>query len=147
MLTVGNRNFKAGLLLRSHARPDCQAWQNYYKGRLHIDEHHTIEDTRCLKVEAFTESFWPLSAAWNAMTALPMDESETKKFSLILAGRDCGWFGIPNLNVKIRMPTRNVFYFAANHSAMQQNVTTIYGYKGENEHHKAKLFFNICQKQ
>jgi imidazoleglycerol-phosphate dehydratase/histidinol-phosphatase len=115
------------------------------KGDLHIDEHHTIEDTGIALGEAFVKALGDKRGIERYGFALPMDEAEAKVL-IDFGGRN--WI-IWNANFsreKIgEMPTEMFFHFFKSFSDAAKCNLNI-ECRGENEHHKIEAIFKAFAK-
>ena len=78
-------------------------------GDLHIDEHHTIEDTGIALGEAFAKALTDKRGMERYGFALPMDEAEAKV--LIDFGGATGSFGMLNSKKKLERCQQKCFSF------------------------------------
>jgi imidazoleglycerol-phosphate dehydratase/histidinol-phosphatase len=115
------------------------------KGDLHIDEHHTIEDTGIALGEAFAKGLADKRGLERYGFALPMDEAEAKVL-IDFGGRN--WI-VWNADFKRErigeMPTEMFFHFFKSFSdAAKCNLNIECA--GENEHHKIEAIFKAFAK-
>ncbi len=115
------------------------------KGDLHIDEHHTIEDTGIALGEAFAKALENKRGMERYGFALPMDDAEAKVL-IDFGGR--GWI---KWNVEFKrekigdVPTEMFFHFFKSFSDAAKCNLNI-ECKGENEHHKIEAVFKAFAK-
>ncbi len=110
------------------------------KGDLHVDEHHTIEDTALALGDVFSRAMGKKKGLTRYAFDLPMDESEAR-VSLDFSGRP--WL---EWNVEFKRehigecPTEMFSHFFR--SFCQTSGCTMHvEAKGENEHHKIEAIF------
>lgn len=115
------------------------------KGDLHIDEHHTIEDTGIALGEAFAKALGDKKGMERYGFALPMDEAEAKVL-LDFGGRNWIVWNAQFHREKVGdMPTEMFFHFFKSFSdAAKCNLNV--ECKGENEHHKIEAIFKAFAK-
>ena len=115
------------------------------KGDLHIDEHHTIEDTGITLGEAFAKALGNKRGIERYGFALPMDEAEAKVL-IDFGGRNWIVWNASFSREKIGdMPTEMFFHFFKSFSDSAKcnlNVEC----KGQNEHHKIEAIFKAFAK-
>jgi imidazoleglycerol-phosphate dehydratase/histidinol-phosphatase len=115
------------------------------KGDLHIDEHHTIEDTGIALGEAFAKALADKTGMERYGFALPMDEAEAKVL-IDFGGRN--WL-VWNADFKRErigeMPTEMFFHFFKSFSDGAKCNLNI-ECKGDNEHHKIEAIFKAFAK-
>src|SRR5258705_338881 len=110
------------------------------KGDLHIDEHHTIEDTGIALGEAFAKALADKKGMERYGFALPMDEAEAKVL-IDFGGRPWIVWNAEFKREKIgEMPTEMFFHFFKSFSDAAQCNLNI-ECKGEHEHHKIEAIF------
>jgi imidazoleglycerol-phosphate dehydratase / histidinol-phosphatase len=110
------------------------------KGDLHIDEHHTIEDTGIALGEAFAKGLADKRGMERYGFALPMDDAEAKVL-IDFGGR--GWlvWDASFSREKIgEMPTEMFYHFFKSFSDAAKCNLNI-ECKGDNEHHKIESIF------
>jgi len=115
------------------------------KGDLHIDEHHTIEDTALALGEAFKKALGDKRGVERYGFCLPMDDA-LAQVGIDFGGRPwCVW----NVNFKRErigdVPTEMFFHFFKSFSDTafcNLNVSA----EGENEHHKIESIFKAFAK-
>jgi imidazoleglycerol-phosphate dehydratase/histidinol-phosphatase len=115
------------------------------KGDLHIDEHHTIEDTGIALGEAFAKALADKRGMERYGFALPMDEADAKVL-LDFGGRNWLVWNVMFRREKIgEMPTEMFFHFFKSFSdAAKCNLNV--ECHGENEHHKIEAIFKAFAK-
>lgn len=115
------------------------------KGDLHIDEHHTIEDTGIALGEAFAKALLDKRGMERYGFALPMDEAEAKVL-IDFGGRNwIVWNAEFNREKIGEMPTEMFFHFFKSFSDAAKCNLNI-ECKGENEHHKVEAIFKAFAK-
>ena len=115
------------------------------KGDLHIDEHHTIEDTGLALGEAFALALSDKRGMERYGFALPMDEAEAKVL-IDFGGRNCLVWDASFKREKIgEMPTEMFFHFFKSFSDAAKCNLNI-SCAGENEHHKIEAIFKAFAK-
>ena len=115
------------------------------KGDLHIDEHHTIEDTGIALGEAFGKALSNKKGMERYGFALPMDEAEAKVL-IDFGGRPWIAWNAEFKREKIgEMPTEMFFHFFKSFSDAAKCNLNI-ECKGENEHHKIEAIFKAFAK-
>lgn len=114
-------------------------------GDLHIDEHHTIEDTGIALGEAFAKALADKTGLERYGFALPMDEAEAKVL-IDFGGRAWLVWNAEFKREKIgEMPTEMFFHFFKSFSDAARCNLNI-ECKGENEHHKIEAIFKAFAK-
>ncbi|MEI6263582.1 MAG: bifunctional histidinol-phosphatase/imidazoleglycerol-phosphate dehydratase HisB [Sphingobacteriia bacterium] len=114
-------------------------------GDLHIDEHHTIEDTGIALGEAFALALADKRGMERYGFALPMDESEAKVL-IDFGGRNwIVWNAAFNREKVGEMPTEMFFHFFKSFSDGAKCNLNI-ECKGDNEHHKIEAIFKAFAK-
>ncbi len=115
------------------------------KGDLHIDEHHTIEDTGIALGEAFAKGLVDKKGMERYGFALPMDEAEAKVL-IDFGGRNWLVWNTEFKREKVgEMPTEMFFHFFKSFSDAAKCNLNI-ECKGENEHHKIEAIFKAFAK-
>jgi len=115
------------------------------KGDLHIDEHHTIEDTALALGEAFTKALGAKKGIERYGFALPMDETEAKVL-MDFGGRNWIVWNVHFAREKVGgMPTEMFFHFFKSFSDAARCNLHI-ECRGENEHHKIEAVFKAFAK-
>jgi imidazoleglycerol-phosphate dehydratase/histidinol-phosphatase len=115
------------------------------EGDLHIDEHHTIEDTGIALGEAFAKGLMDKRGMERYGYALPMDEAEAKVL-IDFGGRNWIVWEAEFKREKVgEMPTEMFFHFFKSFSdATKANLNI--SCKGDNEHHKIEAIFKAFAK-
>jgi len=115
------------------------------KGDLHIDEHHTIEDTGIALGEAFALALADKRGMERYGFALPMDEAEAKVL-IDFGGRNWLVWNAEFKREKVgEMPTEMFFHFFKSISdGAKANINI--ECKGDNEHHKIEAIFKAFAK-
>ncbi|HTE24010.1 bifunctional histidinol-phosphatase/imidazoleglycerol-phosphate dehydratase HisB [Flavitalea sp.] len=114
-------------------------------GDLHIDEHHTIEDTGIALGEAFAQALADKRGMERYGFALPMDEAEAKVL-IDFGGRNwIVWDASFKREFIGEMPTEMFFHFFKSFSDAAKCNLNI-ECKGENEHHKIEAIFKAFAK-
>lgn len=114
-------------------------------GDLHIDEHHTIEDTGIALGEAFALALADKRGMERYGFALPMDEAEAKVL-IDFGGRNWIVWNADFKREKVgEMPTEMFFHFFKSFSDAAKCNLNI-ECKGDNEHHKIEAIFKAFAK-
>ena len=114
-------------------------------GDLHIDEHHTIEDTGIALGEAFALALADKRGMERYGFALPMDEAEAKVL-IDFGGRNwIVWNAEFRREMVGEMPTEMFFHFFKSFSDAARCNLNI-ECRGENEHHKIEAIFKAFAK-
>ena len=146
----GKADIKTGLGFFDHmldqiARHGMIDLTIHSQGDLHIDEHHTIEDTGIALGEAFSEALGDKRGIERYGFALPMDESEAKVL-LDFGGRNWIVWNTSFSREKVGdMPTEMFFHFFKSFSDAAKCNLNI-ECRGENEHHKIEAIFKAFAK-
>jgi imidazoleglycerol-phosphate dehydratase/histidinol-phosphatase len=115
------------------------------QGDLHIDEHHTIEDTGIALGEAFALALQDKRGMERYGFALPMDEAEAKVL-IDFGGRSWLVWNAEFKREKIgEMPTEMFFHFFKSFGDAAKCNLNI-ECKGDNEHHKIEAIFKAFAK-
>ncbi|MBL7739375.1 MAG: bifunctional histidinol-phosphatase/imidazoleglycerol-phosphate dehydratase HisB [Chitinophagaceae bacterium] len=115
------------------------------KGDLHIDEHHTIEDTGIALGEAFAKALADKRGMQRYGFALPMDEADAKVL-IDFGGRPWIVWNATFKREKIgEMPTEMFFHFFKSFSDAARCNLHIES-NGDNEHHKIEAIFKAFAK-
>lgn len=115
------------------------------KGDLHIDEHHTIEDTGIALGEAFAKALADKRGMERYGFALPMDEADAKVL-IDFGGRNWLVWNASFKREKIgEMPTEMFFHFFKSFSDAARCNLNIECH-GDNEHHKIEAIFKAFAK-
>jgi imidazoleglycerol-phosphate dehydratase/histidinol-phosphatase len=146
----GRANIQTGLGFFDHmldqiARHGMIDLTVHAKGDLHIDEHHTIEDTGIALGEAFIKALGNKRGIERYGFALPMDESEAKVL-IDFGGRNWIVWNTSFSREKVGdMPTEMFFHFFKSFSDAAKCNLNI-ECRGENEHHKIEAIFKAFAK-
>lgn len=125
-----------------HGRMDLTVRAN---GDLHIDEHHTIEDTGIALGEAFAKALADKRGMERYGFALPMDEADAKVL-IDFGGRNWMVWNASFKRERIgEMPTEMFFHFFKSFSDAARCNLNIECH-GENEHHKIEAIFKAFAK-
>lgn len=125
-----------------HGKMDLQI---ITRGDLHIDEHHTIEDTGIALGEAFAKALADKRGMERYGFALPMDEAEAKVL-IDFGGRNWLVWNVEFKREKIgEVPTEMFFHFFKSFSDAAKCNLNI-ECKGDNEHHKIEAIFKAFAK-
>jgi imidazoleglycerol-phosphate dehydratase/histidinol-phosphatase len=125
-----------------HGRMDLTLRAN---GDLHIDEHHTIEDTGIALGEAFAKALADKRGMNRYGFALPMDEAEAKVL-IDFGGRSWLVWNAEFTRERIgEMPTEMFYHFFKSFSDAAKCNLNI-ECKGDNEHHKIEAIFKAFAK-
>jgi imidazoleglycerol-phosphate dehydratase/histidinol-phosphatase len=124
-------------LLCKHAGVDIEA---KIRGDLHVDEHHTIEDTAILLGQAFHQALGHKAGIERYGFFLPMDESHCR-VAIDFSGRSALTWKVTFSREKIGdMPTELFRHFFKSFSDEARCGLYIKA-KGKNEHHKIEAIF------
>jgi imidazoleglycerol-phosphate dehydratase / histidinol-phosphatase len=115
------------------------------KGDLHIDEHHTIEDTGIALGEAIVKALGDKRGIERYAFVLPMDEC-LAQVAIDFGGRNwIVWNATFNREKVGEMPTEMFFHFFKSFSdAAKCNINI--KVEGDNEHHKIESIFKAFAK-
>ena len=114
-------------------------------GDLHIDEHHSVEDTGIALGEAFAKALADKKGMERYGFALPMDEAEAKVL-IDFGGRNWIVWDAEFKREKIgEMPTEMFFHFFKSFSDAARCNLNI-SCRGDNEHHKIEAIFKAFAK-
>jgi imidazoleglycerol-phosphate dehydratase / histidinol-phosphatase len=114
-------------------------------GDLHIDEHHTIEDTGIALGEAFAKALADKRGMERYGFALPMDEADAKVL-IDFGGRNWMVWNASFKRERIgEMPTEMFFHFFKSFSDAAKCNLNIECH-GDNEHHKIEAIFKAFAK-
>lgn len=114
-------------------------------GDLHIDEHHTIEDTGIALGEAFAKALADKRGMERYGFALPMDEADAKVV-IDFGGRNWIVWNTEFKRERIgEMPTEMFFHFFKSFSDAARCNLNIECH-GDNEHHKIEAIFKAFAK-
>ena len=115
------------------------------KGDLHIDEHHTIEDTGIALGELFLKALGDKRGIERYAFTLPMDDC-LAQVALDFGGRSWIVWDAQFKREKIGdMPTEMFFHFFKSFSDGSRSNLNIQA-SGENEHHKIEAIFKAFAK-
>lgn len=115
------------------------------QGDLHIDEHHTIEDTGIALGEAFYKALADKRGMERYGFALPMDDAEAKVL-IDFGGRNWIVWNAHFSREKIgEMPTEMFYHFFKSFSDAAKCNLNI-ECRGDNEHHKIEAIFKAFAK-
>jgi imidazoleglycerol-phosphate dehydratase/histidinol-phosphatase len=115
------------------------------KGDLHIDEHHTIEDTGIALGELFAKALGDKRGIERYGFCLPMDDC-LAQVAIDFGGRNCIVWDAEFKREKIgEMPTEMFFHFFKSFSDAAKCNLNIKA-EGENEHHKIEAIFKAFAK-
>ena len=115
------------------------------KGDLHIDEHHTIEDTALALGEAFTQALTDKRGLMRYGFTLPMDDC-LAQVAIDFGGRPWLVWDVNFKREKIgEMPTEMFFHFFKSFSDTAKCNLNIKA-EGTNEHHKIESIFKAFAK-
>lgn len=146
----GRSNIKTGLHFFDHmldqlARHGGLDLTIVADGDLHIDEHHTIEDTGIALGEAFAKALGNKRGIERYGFALPMDDSEAKAL-IDFGGRT---WTVWNASFKREhigdIPAEMFYHFFKSFADAAKCNLNIYC-RGDNEHHKAEAIFKAFAK-
>ena len=146
----GNANIHTGLGFFDHmldqiARHGKLDLSIQVKGDLHIDEHHTIEDTGLALGEAFAKALADKRGLERYGFALPMDEASAQVL-IDFGGRNWIVWNAMFTREKIGdMPTEMFFHFFKSFSDAAKCNLHI-ECRGDNEHHKIEAIFKAFAK-
>lgn len=125
-----------------HGKMDLTVRAN---GDLHIDEHHTIEDTGIALGEAFAKALADKRGMERYGFALPMDEADAKVL-IDFGGRNWIVWNASFARERIgEMPTEMFFHFFKSFSDAARCNLNIECH-GDNEHHKIEAIFKAFAK-
>jgi imidazoleglycerol-phosphate dehydratase/histidinol-phosphatase len=125
-----------------HGRMDLTLRAN---GDLHIDEHHTIEDTGIALGEAFAKALADKRGMNRYGFALPMDEAEAKVL-IDFGGRSWLVWSAEFKRERVgEMPTEMFYHFFKSFSDAAKCNLNI-ECRGDNEHHKIEAIFKAFAK-
>jgi len=114
-------------------------------GDLHIDEHHTIEDTAIALGEAFTTALGDKKGIGRYGFCLPMDDS-LAQVAIDFGGRSWLVWNADFKREKIGdMPTEMFYHFFKSFSDASKSNLNI-KVEGDNEHHKIESIFKALAK-
>lgn len=146
----GKANIQTGLSFFDHmldqiARHGLVDLRIEAKGDLHIDEHHTVEDTGIALGETFAKALGDKRGIERYGFALPMDEAEAKVL-LDFGGRNWIVWNTSFSRERVGdVPTEMFFHFFKSFSDAAKCNLNI-ECRGENEHHKIEAIFKAFAK-
>ncbi|HTN21132.1 MAG TPA: bifunctional histidinol-phosphatase/imidazoleglycerol-phosphate dehydratase HisB [Pelobium sp.] len=146
----GNADIKTGLNFFDHmldqiARHGGIDLTVHTKGDLHIDEHHTIEDTGIALGEAFALALADKKGIERYGFCLPMDDC-LAQVAIDFGGRNwIVWDAEFNREKVGDMPTEMFYHFFKSFSDASKSNLNI-KVEGENEHHKIEAIFKAFAK-
>jgi imidazoleglycerol-phosphate dehydratase / histidinol-phosphatase len=115
------------------------------KGDLHIDEHHTIEDTGLALGECFLKTLGDKKGIGRYGFLLPMDDS-LAQVALDFSGRPWIVWDVEFKREKVGdLPTEMVFHFFKSFSDTSKSNLNVKA-EGVNEHHKIEAIFKAFAK-
>ncbi|MGV3508970.1 MAG: bifunctional histidinol-phosphatase/imidazoleglycerol-phosphate dehydratase HisB [Sphingobacteriaceae bacterium] len=115
------------------------------KGDLHIDEHHTIEDTGIALGEAIAKAFGDKRGIERYGFCLPMDDC-LAQVAIDFGGRNWIVWDADFKREKVgEMPTEMFFHFFKSFSDASKSNLNIKA-EGQNEHHKIEAIFKAFAK-
>ena len=117
----------------------------FCKGDLHIDEHHTIEDTALALGEAFLKALGNKKGIMRYGFLLPMDDC-LAQVAIDFGGRPWIEWDVDFKREKVGdMPTEMVYHFFKSFSDTAKCNLNIKA-EGDNEHHKIESIFKALAK-
>lgn len=146
----GKADIKTGLhffdhMLEQLAKHSGCDMQIKVKGDLHIDEHHTIEDTAIALGEAFHQALGNKKGIGRYGFLLPMDDV-LAQVAIDFSGRSWLVWKVKFSREKVGdMPTEMFYHFWKSFSDAAKCNLNIKA-KGENEHHKIEAIFKAVAK-
>lgn len=147
---TGKANIKTGLNFFDHmldqiARHGSMDLDILAKGDLHIDEHHTIEDTGIALGEAFAQALGNKLGIERYGFCLPMDDC-LAQVAIDFGGRNWIVWEADFKREKVGdMPTEMFFHFFKSFSDAAKCNLNIKA-EGDNEHHKIEAIFKAFAK-
>ncbi|NVJ48058.1 MAG: bifunctional histidinol-phosphatase/imidazoleglycerol-phosphate dehydratase HisB [Cytophagia bacterium] len=128
--------------LGKHSGADLKV---HVKGDLHIDEHHTIEDTALALGEAYLKALGDKMGINRYGFLLPMDEA-LAQVAIDFSGRPWLVWDAEFMREKVGdMPTEMFMHFFKSFSDTSKSNLNI-KVEGENEHHKIEAIFKAFAK-
>ncbi len=110
-------------------------------GDLHVDEHHTVEDTALALGEAFRSALGDARGIGRYGFTVPMDESRATASVDVAGGRNYLVWKVEFTREKIgEMPTELFYHFFKSFTDTARITLHLEAY-GDNEHHKAEALF------
>ena len=147
---TGNSNISTGLAFFDHMLEQIAKHGNIdlsinAKGDLHIDEHHTIEDTAITIGEAFAKALGDKRGIERYGFCLPMDDC-LAQVALDFGGRNWIEWQADFKREKVGdMPTEMFYHFFKSFSDASKCNLNI-KVEGQNEHHKIESIFKAFAK-
>ncbi|HON52026.1 MAG TPA: bifunctional histidinol-phosphatase/imidazoleglycerol-phosphate dehydratase HisB [Bacteroidales bacterium] len=147
---AGKSNISTGLGFFDHMLEQLARHSNcditiQVKGDLHIDEHHTIEDTALALGEAFLKALGNKQQIERYGFLLPMDES-LAQVALDFSGRPWLVWDVTFTREKVGdLPTEMIYHFFKSFSDAARCNLNIQ-VTGDNEHHKIEAIFKALAK-
>ena len=147
---TGKANIKTGLSFFDHmldqiARHGSMGLDILAKGDLHIDEHHTIEDTGIALGEAFAQALGNKLGIERYGFCLPMDDC-LAQVAIDFGGRNWIVWEADFKREKVGdMPTEMFFHFFKSFSDAAKCNLNVKA-EGDNEHHKIEAIFKAFAK-
>jgi imidazoleglycerol-phosphate dehydratase/histidinol-phosphatase len=147
---IGKANIDTGLHFFNHmleqlSHHSCVDITIHAKGDLHIDEHHTIEDTAIALGEAFAKALGNKKGIERYGFMLPMDDC-LAQVAIDFGGRPwLVWKADFNREKIGDMPTEMFYHFFKSFSDSAKCNLYISA-EGENEHHKIESIFKALAK-
>ena len=115
------------------------------QGDLHVDEHHTVEDTALVLGQAFRQAWGNLKGMQRYGFVLPMDDSEAS-VSIDLGGRPfLVWDAVFKREKVGKLPTELLPHFFRSFADGARATIHIHA-NGDNEHHKIEAIFKAVAK-
>jgi imidazoleglycerol-phosphate dehydratase/histidinol-phosphatase len=146
----GKSNIQTGLGFFDHmldqvARHGGIDLSIHVAGDLHIDEHHTVEDTAIALGEAFVKALGNKRGIERYGFAIPMDDTEAKVL-LDFGGRNwLVWNALFRREKVGELPTEMFYHFFKSFSDAAKCNLNI-ECRGDNEHHKIEAIFKAFAK-
>ncbi len=146
----GKSNISTGLGFFDHMLEQLARHSNcditiQVKGDLHIDEHHTIEDTALALGEAFLKALGNKQQIERYGFLLPMDES-LAQVAIDFSGRPWLVWNVTFTREKVGdLPTEMIYHFFKSFSDAARCNLNIQ-VTGDNEHHKIEAIFKALAK-
>jgi imidazoleglycerol-phosphate dehydratase/histidinol-phosphatase len=110
-------------------------------GDLHVDEHHTVEDTALALGEAFRSALGDARGIARYAFTVPMDESRATAAVDVAGGRNYLVWKVAFHRERIgEMPTELFYHFFKSFTDTSRTTLHLEAY-GDNEHHKAEALF------
>ena len=147
---TGKTDIKTGLSFFDHMLDQIGRHSNsdlkiHVEGDLHIDEHHTIEDTAIALGDAFIQALGSKKGIERYGFLLPMDDC-LAQVGIDFGGRPWIEWDVDFKREKVGdMPTEMVFHFFKSFTDMAKCNLNVKA-EGENEHHKIESIFKAFAK-